>query len=600
MKSRISWLLLPFGIGLCLMSFVLYSTDSSQAMSHHVPFIMLYGDKGQVETAVMPFLADNSLRYLREYPQPEQYLFEGNLPVPPGVGLGGLAIQMYQVTTPSIGIQGVISSVISATLPLPEVEHVYPHFEFMSYMPREIVIHGDCNDVNNLVMLFDPDLNQEDFMNLDYPGLPPTSNECIGLYSITNANKRVTDFTTVQTPGITEARVEPNYLTNGMMAGYGIFGSPAAMVGGAPPTSTSGTTPLATTGRNVGVFLFDTSPYQRRAEFFTETIKTTTVDIIHPSRVRLPINWMPFNPNRSVAAHGTFVATPIVELAPDSETHLMRVLNEDGLGNQYSFAVAVDEAIRYATGPTLDWDGVVFNYSLGLEDDATDQVKTAMKRMLDMVSRMDIVQVAATGNDSAYESVPQPMDLPASHADVIGVTAIVPGNQIACYANATDVGGVAARGGGAPRGVPICNVDQFVVDCATNGLIGCLHGWDPNSPTDHAYGIGTSFAAPFVSAFSAQVIEHIARGGARDDVRGTSNWVRPIQVQEFIETKLTPADPEMGDGYLGNWENVVPTGVGLETISAETVRLPLLALGLLLIAFSTATIVQQRRRSDVG
>ena len=207
-------------------------------------------------------------------------------------------------------------------------------------------------------------------------------------------------------------------------------------------------------------------------------------------------------------------------------------MTSEAIGTQYAFARGVDWAIKDAYLHGNDWYGVVFNYSLGLEDTSADGPKTAMDRMLDMVAFLDITQVAAAGNDSAFETMPMPMNLPAAHPDVMGVTAIAPGNHIACYANSSrhpgPSVGFAARGGGIARGsAPVCDVDAHVQGCAIGAWGGCLHGWDPTSPTSYSYAIGTSFAAPQVAGYAAQVLEDNATPRA-------VSWMSPDVVRNVI------------------------------------------------------------------
>lgn len=562
---RFTWLFAPIGITLGLLAFFLHSAEPTTAMEHHIPFIALYGEESAISLAMQPYLTSGVLKDVRQYPTPGSYLHEKNLTAPPATN--NLAIRLFEVTQPPLAVQSVISDIITTTLSINNVESIYPDFKFLSYLPQEVVIHGECTDVNTIANSFDPIINFEQNIQLDYPGAGPAA-QCIRRFTITDPSKTVDQLVNEVGATVGTARAEPNFMTNGFMGGFAIYGSSSGIRHGAPATSTVGTSPLTeTTGVDVGVYLFDTSPYTSALPIFARTIITKPIRVAHPVLIPPQPN-MPFVPIVDIASHGTFVATPIVTLAPDSAVTLVRILNNDGLGTQFNFALGVDWAIRDALLNGNDWNGTIFNYSLGIEDEANDQAQTAMQRILDIVDNLDIVQVAAAGNESAHAAMPLPMNLPAAHPAVMGVTAITQENMIACYANsgASPTGGFAARGGGAPRGVPSCNPTAFVHDCQTIGRIGCLHGWDPTSPTNYSYGIGTSFAAPHITGFAAQLIEHMS------PTRTTTSWIIPADLQQQMVQLVQSGGDELGNGYIGPYQNQTPTAVGLLTTASQRVN----------------------------
>ena len=159
-----------------------------------------------------------------------------------------------------------------------EVNSVHPNFFWLSYAPKQIVIHGLCTDVDKVVMNIDNDLGPapEDEFMLDYPGTVGLPAQCLKLYRTSPfSSKTVQQIVSANNAAVGTARAEPNFYASGFMGAYAIYGSPAAMFPNAPMTSTSGTTPLTgiTTGDNVGVYVFDTSPYGGGPTVFTETIK---------------------------------------------------------------------------------------------------------------------------------------------------------------------------------------------------------------------------------------------------------------------------------------------------------------------------------------
>ena len=113
--------------------------------------------------------------------------------------------------------------------------------------------------------------------------------------------------------------------------------------------------------------------------------------------------------------------------------------------------------------------------------------------------------------------------------------------------------------------------------CA-RGSENCLVGWDPNSTTDQSYGIGTSFAAPFVSAVAAQLIEKSAAGGRAQFVSPDEIW------RALVDLARPSGEPAFGVGTLFA---AVPSAVGLSTNVVAAGR----AYGALLIAVLLALLM---------
>ena len=592
--KRLNWLFVTLVPVIMLVVGVFNSAETIHADDRAVivPFVALAGDGTLINSVASPFIASGDLKFVREYPNPGDYLFESPTPIPaPVLTTPDLQIRMFQVTTDHVHVQTVLNAVVAAAMPHNAVHPITGESLWLSYVPKQVVIHGHCQgtgSVNTIFNTFDNDINQVQLINMDYLGGGAGASECVGLFSIQTA-KRVDELVSAAGASAANARMEPNFLTGGTMGGYSTFGSPAAMLPGAPTTSTAGTSPISTTGKNVGVYIFDTSPYNGGG-VFSEIVNSKPISVVHGGGIVLPSS-MPFRPMTTVAAHGTFVATPIVEWAPDSHINLVRALSQDAIGTEFALVQATDWAIKDALTPGRDFTGVVFNYSLGLEDKVGDLQKTAVERMVNIMHTVGVVQVAAAGNDSAYETMPMPTNLPASNANVMGVTALVPGNHIACYANQprTSGRGFAARGGGAARGVTDCDVDAFVAACAAGGS-GCLHGWDPSSPTKFAYGIGTSFAAPHVAAFAAQIIE--AKAAAP---RAAQTWITPADVAEEIQRQATANGEDMGDGYISGYASA-PAAATLTEIGVSEQAVPLIAIFTLVVLMGGTFVIRGYNR----
>jgi hypothetical protein len=425
----------------------------------------------------------------------------------------------------------------------------------LSYIPNQVIVSGDYEDLDILASAFISDLIPTGSVRLDFCSLcPPTDTEQIWLFGINSTKKVVTlvqelnDYA-AQTP--LSVTAEPNYLIVGAQ-GH-IAGSPGGpSEPGAVPLYHS--SELTTTGFNVGVAIFDSVPEGALPydPIFIEGQRVTVLESVSLAS-DLPAGdvFMP--------AHGTFVATPITQLAPGAVVYLLGVLSEYTYGDSFSFFETAEEnAINYLYSQFFR-TGLVFNYSF-VQESPPPQVQgqpTAMEEFLTAVDNQNIVQVAAAGNDSAYTLTPQEMRLPARHDDVWGVTAVTPAGSHACYAN---VGDISARGGGIPRESKNCNIRQMVVErCVTpGGLIGletCVSGWDSDSSTSWSWGVGTSFAAPIASGLAAQIIELLRSPLSKDGRIAGEAFIGsppdPAEVWAYLYSLATLTDdPALGAGIL--------------------------------------------------
>lgn len=241
-----------------------------------------------------------------------------------------------------------------------------------------------------------------------------------------------------------------------------------------------------------------------------------------------------------IADHGLFVAGIVQHLAPGSSVHLLRILNDVGVGDLLAIAqVAQQLPARFLskTGRRL-----VVNLSLGSDvptgerrvarwfphlfgDQRTlsqhhhdvqallEQSVESLATIFNWLERQDVVVVAAVGNDN------QPGDArreeprwPAHFDSVFGVAALKGDATPADYTNLGDErstaedNGIATFGGNAvlstgssgPRDtdvadavVGIYSAEEFPFGQGANH-----NGW--------AYWAGTSFATPIISALIAQ------------------------------------------------------------------------------------------------
>ena len=202
-------------------------------------------------------------------------------------------------------------------------------------------------------------------------------------------------------------------------------------------------------------------------------------------------------------SHGLFVAGLIHAIAPDSEIHLYRVLDQHGCGRVFEVSEAVLHFVGAVQAEAGSLDGAVINLSLGvhkprtpLQDEVLSQTLNAAEpesveaekkkeRILDDTELWDfvardsiaslrtavslaigqqIVIVAAAGNDSYLASedglVLSP-HYPALYPLVIGVSASNALRQRSCFSNWGDV---AAPGGDGGPGSVLTEGEQALPD----------------------------------------------------------------------------------------------------------------------------------------
>jgi subtilisin family serine protease len=232
----------------------------------------------------------------------------------------------------------------------------------------------------------------------------------------------------------------------------------------------------------------------------------------------------------TVADHGLFSAGLVYAVAPQSQIHLVRVLNDYGCGDLWTLNNAINQwAARHTERERLD--KVVLNLSLGVHqprDFAKENLPVGIvsldEALLNAHGRGAVI-VAASGNDS-YASEesdkPRPMQLPADWEYVIGVAASNPTSDFACYSNQGDVLAPGADGGPWEEEAcrPIahtCLSDEAdcsfgVVSLATQPHIG------------YRFWVGTSFAAPLVSGQAALLLsDGLAPTQVPTCIQGTMN-----------------------------------------------------------------------------
>ena len=338
-------------------------------------------------------------------------------------------------------------------------------------------------------------------------------------------------------------------------------------------------------GAQVRVAVLDTSPFpepsigtatverewfrsSRASGWWTQTGEETSLDLTTYYTHTLPLTTThPAPPD--VSDHGLFVAGLIHAVAPESEIHLYRVLDEHGCGQVFTISEAI---LHFAEGVQADarsLDGAVINLSLGVhkprtivqhsglsrapqaemaetsEVEASEVEEEARRRreVLDVLARdqieslrmavafateAQIVIVAAAGNDSylaSQDGLVLSSHYPAQYPSVIGVSASNALRQRSCFSNWGDLAAPGGDGGAdsllAERDPEFFeeNPDLWGLDClplsstcsgnCPHALIGLEYSQDTagNETYGYIYWQGTSFSTPLVSGAAALLLD---------------------------------------------------------------------------------------------
>ena len=498
--------------------------------------IALIGEASQVISVAAPFINNSQLKLLRTYPNALGYYEESPVlyfpTLPPN-----LAISLYEIPFPLAQTGNVLDAIVQAAA-ANNVAVEYKVLDWLTYIPKQLMLTGPCENITQLVGNFPGLGSPPEVIDLTFTAVitsptPCLDNQQIHLYPIMDGQK-VAAYIDMVKEMTTTITAEPNRFIVGSSQDY-IAGSP-----GGPLRPQAVPWPISEpggSGENVRILIFDTVPFTIAAgQTIQESYKNIPLTASYP--FPLPID-LPEG-GQSAAAHGTFVASAAMDMTPDAEYHLIKVLNNEALGEEFTFFLAAEQAIEASLAVSQSLAGVVMNYSFVSE--LTPTLSTpAMSAFLSSVHDLNITQVAASGNNSANASTPFPMRYPAQHETVLGITAVTwDANYLSCFANQ---GELAVWAGGTRRGLGSCNPTVIATQCASGAHPEyCVIGWDPNSPTNYAYGLGTSFAAPLIAGLAAQEIA--------TETTTLGNWPSPALIRTNLYEHVThnpdPANIEIG------------------------------------------------------
>lgn len=290
------------------------------------------------------------------------------------------------------------------------------------------------------------------------------------------------------------------------------------------------------TGDGIRIGVFDTAPFGSLtavAQPITFSLSPTSAQLSLwvTDAIVVPLN-LTSHSAQNINDHGLFVAGLINTIAPSSEIHLIRVLNDDGCGDLMTISTAIHDftSRMSSNGRGQRLDKVVINLSLGVHQPDEQRLQenenligklpteiVALKEAIREAHRRGAIIVAASGNDSAGVSA-QPMQLPARYDKVIGVAASNMIGYRSCYSNVGDVaapggdGGTDDNGNGcAPRAGTWKNPPDPCADMAScdYGLISLSETLSQTATgaPGFIFWVGTSFSTPLVTGLAAQTLE---------------------------------------------------------------------------------------------
>lgn len=205
------------------------------------------------------------------------------------------------------------------------------------------------------------------------------------------------------------------------------------------------------------------------------------------------------------AAHGTSVSSIIAGkegIAPSAELFVVRVLDDEGLGNSYHVAEGIVQAV--------DLGVKVINLSLGVYQDSL-----LLRQAVDYAEERGVVLVAAAGNDGFDR-----MAYPAAYDNVLAVTAVDAAGNQAIFPNQSEQIDFAAPG----IGIRTAKEDEGTILFS-----------------------GTSAAAPFVSGTLASFMSGEEALSSHDAVK---------LLQRYLNDEGAPGpDPVYGAGVL-DWDRL--------------------------------------------
>lgn len=310
-----------------------------------------------------------------------------------------------------------------------------------------------------------------------------------------------------------------------------------------------------TYGEGVDVFIFDTSPFETAGE---KKVIGRTLCVYHPDLViEIGATADPAE-ELGMRQHGYFASGLVRYVAPNSHLHLVRVLNEDGVGDVFSFLVVLQQ-LKDARG---GMNGSVVNLSMSLHNFETEEqadefmpTPEQQDRLIDLlpsayhsyIENNDVIQplelmmsdlhsdgaviVAAAGNSSDLTAGDDfPPGSPAILPSTVGVAGSNIHRQRACFSNQPERpdGLMAPAGDGVGRPFSCKYPFPWLPEtdsCPPSypGGYDCEVAVTSVTTAGFAHWLGTSFSAPLVSGAAALMI---GAGEGSCTAPGVTQWLQ--------------------------------------------------------------------------
>jgi len=236
------------------------------------------------------------------------------------------------------------------------------------------------------------------------------------------------------------------------------------------------------------------------------------IDASHPEfagRVLAGVSYVDSPWRTDACGHGTFVAGEIAAnpvnnvgiagMAFNAELLVAKVVQSDCNVSTMGEVRAITWAVNHGAR--------IINLSIGgnrdPEDPQIDSYSTAEAAAVEYAWSRGVLVVAAVGNGPQAPRTPWPYaDYPAALPHVIGVAAATQSGNVPAYSNRdkqfVDIA--------APGGPIFSTIPRNLVDASAPGCDGPGAAYSNCGPSEFKDGIGTSFAAPQVSAAAALVL----------------------------------------------------------------------------------------------
>lgn len=420
-----------------------------------------------------------------------------------------------------------------------------------------------CNEILTAVDLLDSCLRNIDRSERDKPWV-------IDLYRLSGTSTVADIVNRVMVPDdIACVYAHPNYITGRPWTGFGSpwtgFGSPLPGSGASPTdrsafegqwafiqigltntiTSTWNDVPLQ---RHARIGIFDTSPFtlvvesESEQRFINWATSPFSLTVWHPEILaQLPAPTTTPEVNLDPTNHGLFVAGLAQRVAPYSDIHLYRVLDEYVRGDLFTLDVALRDFIA---GTPEHIDGrkrAVINLSLGvlppkdISDFELPPEVMALELLLTGARCQGMAVIAAAGNDREFGEPAPRANIPARYPYVLGVAASNNVGRAACFSNAGDIAAPGGEGTGDRECKP-CTPEN----CEKLSVISLVL-----EPPGYAYWAGTSFATPLVSGQAALLFECL-----QDPFPPTAMGHHDVILNSANSTSGTGTDPVLGNGII--------------------------------------------------